>query len=65
MATTNEDLSSLELERVLTIPEAIKFTSLSEDTLERRFGHLIIQLSPRRRGMKLRSVLAIAAGQAA
>jgi len=62
--TAVEGLSPLELERVLTIPEVMKFTSLSEDTLERRYARWIIQLSPRRRGMKLKHVLSIAGGHA-
>jgi hypothetical protein len=55
-------LTALDLERIISIPEASKLTSLSDDTIERRFGHFIVQLSPRRRGMKLRNALAITNG---
>jgi len=57
-------LTALDLERVVPLPEVVKLTSLSDDTLERRYGHLIVQLSPRRRGMKLRNALAITNGTA-
>jgi hypothetical protein len=55
----------LELESVLPMPKAESVTSLSEDTLERRYPHLIVKLSPRRKGMKLKHALAIANGDAA
>ena len=60
--TETSNLSPLELERVLPMAEVCAFTTLSEDTLERRYGHLIVRLSPRRRGMKVRNILAIANG---
>ena len=41
-----------------------KITSLSEDTLGRRYPHLIVKLSPGRRGMSLGNALAIARGEA-
>ena len=44
-------------------PSAEEITGLSEDTLQRRFPHLIRKLSARRRGMQLRDALAIAAGE--
>jgi hypothetical protein len=53
----------LELESVRPLPEIEKITSLSEDTIIRRYGEWIVKLSPRRRGMKLRHALAIAAGK--
>jgi hypothetical protein len=62
--TETSDLSPLELERVMPMAEASAFTTLSEDTLGRRYAHLIVRLSPRRRGMRVRSVLAIANGTA-
>jgi hypothetical protein len=39
-----------------------KITSLSEDTIRRRFPEFVVQLSARRSGMKLKHALAIAAG---
>jgi hypothetical protein len=46
-------------------PSAERITNLSEDTLRRRFPHLIKKLSPRRTGMTLADALAIASGEAA
>jgi hypothetical protein len=46
-------------------PSAEEITNLSEDTLKRRYPHLIRDLSDRRRGMQLGDALAIAAGKAA
>lgn len=45
--------------------DAERITSLSEDTLKRRYPDLIKHLSDRRRGMKLRDALAIADGKTA
>jgi hypothetical protein len=45
--------------RVISLAQAGKISSLSPDTIRRRYGHLIRQLSPRRQGMRLRDVLAI------
>jgi hypothetical protein len=58
-------LTPLELERVLPMAEACEQTSLSADTLQRRYPELIVRLSPRRKGIKLRNVLAISSGHAA
>jgi hypothetical protein len=52
----------VELERVVPLDEAEQLTSLSHDTLRRRFPNLIVNLSPRRVGMRLRDVLAINSG---
>lgn len=50
----------LELESVRPLrPDVEKITSLSIDTLNRRFPDHIVKLSERRRGMKLKHVLAI------
>jgi hypothetical protein len=54
----------LALERVLTMRDASEITGLSTDTLERRYPHLIVRLSPRRKGIPTRRVLEIARGQA-
>ena len=55
----------VELERVVTLNEAVQLTSLSEDTLRRRYPSRIVSISPKRRGMRLRDVLAINNGEAA
>jgi hypothetical protein len=49
----------VELERVIPLPEAARLLSVSVDTLKRRYAHLIINLSPRRRGMRLKHALRI------
>jgi hypothetical protein len=49
----------LELERVLPLAEVEKLTNLSPDTLKRRYPEIVVQLSPRRVGMKLKHALAI------
>jgi hypothetical protein len=53
----------LELERVVPLPEVERITSLSHDSLKRHHKDKIVNLSPRRVGMKLRHALAIAAGE--
>jgi hypothetical protein len=52
----------LELERVISIAEAERLTSLSRDGLQRHHRDKIVRLSPRRVGMRLRDALAIANG---
>jgi hypothetical protein len=58
----------LALERVLPLtaesgaPSVEALTNLSAYTIRRRYPKLILVLSPRRRGMKLRNALAIANG---
>ena len=54
--------SWLELESVQKLSVVEKITSLSADSLRRRFPEYVIKLSPRRDGMKLKHVLAIANG---
>lgn len=56
--------SWLELESIKPMSVAGKITSLSPDTLRREYSEYVVQLSPRRTGMKLRDALAIAAGKA-
>ena len=53
------ELSALELERVLTMPEVVSLTGLSDDTLKRAHSDKIIQLSKRRRGMKVKHAIAL------
>jgi hypothetical protein len=45
-------------------PSAEEITGLSEDTIKRRYRHLIRNLSDRRCGILLGDALAIAAGEA-
>jgi hypothetical protein len=54
--------SWLELERICEMPEVVRVTSLSNDTVKRRYRHYLVNLSQRRIGMKLRHVLAITTG---
>ena len=56
--------SWIELESVLRMTMAERVTSLSADNLRRNYPHLIVKLSPRRDGIKLRDALAIANGTA-
>jgi hypothetical protein len=52
-------LSALERERIVSIAEAARLTSLSQDVVRRRFRDQIIRLSERRCGLKLGVVLDI------
>jgi hypothetical protein len=61
MNTLDEDWWSLE--RIIPISRVSRITSLSEDTIKRRYKDRIVQLSPRRIGMKLKDALAITAGR--
>jgi hypothetical protein len=54
----------LELESVVRMVVAERITTLSADNLKRNYPSLIVELSPRRHGMKLRDALAIANGTA-
>lgn len=53
----------IELQRVVDLKEARRLSGLSLDTIKRRYADKVIQLSPRRRGMKLCDVLDIGAGK--
>jgi hypothetical protein len=55
--------SWLELERVLPPTEVEEMTSLSWDTITRVHRDKVVDLSPRRRGMKLKHVLGLNRGQ--
>jgi hypothetical protein len=56
-----EKLTALELERIVTLEEASRLSSLSEDSLRRYCGDKIIKLSTRRDGMRVRDALMLAA----
>jgi hypothetical protein len=66
-STDNPDrlLTRVELESAIPLTRASEITSLSPETIKRRYPELVLKLSPRRSGMKLRSALAIASGQTA
>jgi hypothetical protein len=42
------DLPPIERRKKLTVREAAKLNTLSEDTFRRHYGHLIKKISPRR-----------------
>jgi hypothetical protein len=50
---------AIEMQRVVSIPEAAQICNLSADTLRRRYRDKFIRLSPRRIGMRIGDVLAI------
>jgi hypothetical protein len=55
----------LELESIRPLkPDVEEITSLPPDTIKRNYPKLVVQLSARRVGMKLRHALAIADGTA-
>jgi hypothetical protein len=49
-----------ELQRVINLKEASRLSGLSVDTIRRRHSDKIIDLSPRRRGMRIRDALMLA-----
>jgi hypothetical protein len=71
MAENEKPPSWLDLEKVIPFgrskrkPEqesVEELTSLSEDTIIRTYSKYVVDLSPRRRGMKLKNALRIANG---
>jgi hypothetical protein len=56
---------ALEGERIISLREAAEIAGVSTDTLRRSHGHLVIRLSPRRVGIRLRDVLSIGQPQPA
>jgi hypothetical protein len=62
-STSQDEPSWLELETIKPLPEISKLTSLSVDTLKRRYRQYIVELSARRQGMKLRHGLQITNGE--
>jgi hypothetical protein len=49
----------LEGERVVDLPQVSYLTGMSRDTIERNHADKIIQLSKRRKGMKLKHALSL------
>jgi len=56
---TKSEPTWLELQSALPLNEVQQITGLSRDSITRHHRDKIVQLSPRRCGMKLRDVLAI------
>lgn len=55
-------LSAWFLEGIDPMPAVVEQTTLSEDTIEREFPNYVVRLSPRRKGMKRKHILAICNG---
>ncbi len=53
--TTTAD--RIELRRIVSLTEASRLSGVSIDTLKRRHRDKILDLSPRRRGMRVRDAL--------
>jgi hypothetical protein len=47
----------IELQRIISLSEAAQLSGISIDTIKRRHADKIIELSPRRRGMRMRNAL--------
>lgn len=48
-----------DLQRVLTLDEAARLTSLHRDSIRKRYPQFVIRLSPHRLGIKVKHVLEI------
>jgi hypothetical protein len=48
---------ALELDRIITLQEAVKISSLSVDSWKRNHPDKVVELSPRRLGVRLRDAL--------
>jgi hypothetical protein len=55
-------LSRLELERIAPMDEASHLSGLSEDSLRRNHRNKLIQLGPRRLGMRVKDALMLHEG---
>jgi hypothetical protein len=51
------ELSALELEKSISVPEAAAIKGVSPWTFKRHYSHLIRKVSPRREVVKLRALL--------
>jgi hypothetical protein len=58
-------LTPLELNRIVVLDEASRLSSLSKDSLREHYPHKIIDLSPRRQGMRVGDALMINAKKSA
>lgn len=54
------ELTPIELERIVSLEEASRLSSESVDTILRNHRDKVIQLSPRRLGMRVKHVLRLA-----
>jgi hypothetical protein len=52
-------LTATELQRVASLTEAARLAGVSKDTLQRHHADKILQLSPRRLGMRVRDALSL------
>jgi len=50
---------ALELERLVSIPAAALLLDISEDSVERHLGKYIVNIGPKRRGIRLKHALMI------
>ena len=60
MSTSTNDFKfppGLELDRIVTLQEAEKISSLSVDSWKRHHPDKLVELSPRRLGVRLRDAL--------
>jgi hypothetical protein len=51
------ELSALELEKHVSVPEAAAIKGVSPWTFKRHYSHLIKRVSPRRHAVKIRDLL--------
>jgi len=51
------ELSALDLEKHISLPEAAEIKGISEDTFKRHYRHLIRKQSPRRNTVKVRDLI--------
>lgn len=60
MSTPTDDFklpAGRELDRIITLQEAEKVCSLSPDSIKRHYRDKLVELSPRRLGIRLRHAL--------
>jgi len=57
MSSEPDRLSVIELQRIVPLAEAARLSSLSPDSLMRHYRDKLIQLSPRRFGMRVGDAL--------
>jgi hypothetical protein len=56
-APETRGLTEIELNSIVSLKRAVELSNLSEDTWRRRYAHLILKLSERRSGVRLRHAL--------
>jgi DNA-binding Lrp family transcriptional regulator len=57
---TSELLRALDGERVISVAECARMNGISADTVMRRFRHLVVKITDKRVGVKLKDALTIA-----